>query len=87
MNRAALLTVGLSTLVPIDVARAHVPFEGAGSFSGGLLHPLFVPAPMLALFATGLLIGRQVPRWHWLAPASYVVGLAIGFAAMMSAYG
>ena len=41
---------------------------------------------MLALIATGLLIGRQVPRWHWFAPASYLVGLAIGFTAMMSAY-
>jgi urease accessory protein len=86
MNRAALLIVGLSILVPMDVARAHAPFEGAGSFSGGLLHPLFVPAHMLALVATGLLISRQVHRWHWLAPASYVVGLAIGFTAMMSAY-
>jgi hydrogenase/urease accessory protein HupE len=86
MNRAALLIVGLSILVPMDVARAHAPFKGAGSFSGGLLHPLFIPAHVLALVATRLLIGRHVHRWHWLAPASYVVGLAIGFTAIMSAY-
>jgi hydrogenase/urease accessory protein HupE len=86
MTQIALLLVGLLSHLSIDAAMADAPFKGAGNFYGGLLHPLFVPAHVLAVVSTGLLIGRQRPRLRWLAPASYVVGLAVGFAAMMSAY-
>jgi len=70
----------------MDAAIAHAPFEGVGSFYGGLLHPLYVPTHVLAVVGTGLLMGRQAPRWRWFPPASYVAGLAVGFAAMISAY-
>jgi hydrogenase/urease accessory protein HupE len=71
--------------LPIDTATAHAPFEGAGSFYGGVLHPLFVPAHALAIIGTGLFIGQQMPRWSWQAPASYVTGLTVGFVEMISA--
>lgn len=85
MNLRAALLLALTVLLPMDAATAHAPFEGAGSFFGGVLHPLFVPAHALAIMGTGLLVGQQMPRWRWPAPASYVAGLAVGFAAMMSA--
>jgi hydrogenase/urease accessory protein HupE len=87
MNRRALLLLTLALLLPVDAATAHAPFEGAGSFYGGLLHPLFVPAHAIAVMGMGLLVGQQAPRWRWRwpAPASYVVGLGVGFAAMISA--
>jgi urease accessory protein len=86
MSQAALLVIGLFALLTMDAAIAHAPFEGVGSFYGGLLHPLFVPTHVLAVVGTGLLMGRQAPRWRWFPPASYVAGLAVGFAAMISAY-
>jgi urease accessory protein len=85
MNGRALLLLTLALLLPVDAAMAHAPFEGAGSFYGGLLHPLFVPAHAIAVMGMGLLVGQQAPRWRWPAPASYVVGLGVGFAAMISA--
>jgi hydrogenase/urease accessory protein HupE len=86
MSLRAPLLLALAVLLPIDAATAHAPFEGAGSFYGGVLHPLFVPAHLLAIMSTGLLVGQQLPHWHWQAPASYVAGLTVGFAAMISAF-
>jgi urease accessory protein len=85
MNVYAPLFLMVAFLWPSDAASAHVPFEGAGGFYGGVLHPLFVPAHVLAILGTGLLIGQQVPRWPWPAAACYGVGLVAGFAAIVSA--
>jgi len=86
MNLRASLLLVLAVLLPIDTATAHAPFEGLGGFSGGVLHPLFVPAHVLAIVGTGLLVGQQAPRWRWPVSASYVAGLTVGFAAMISAF-
>ena len=86
MNLRALLLVTLVVLSPIDAATAHMPIEGARGFYGGALHPLFVPAHVLAIMGAGLLIGQQVPRWQWPTLASYVAGLTAGFTAMVFAF-
>jgi urease accessory protein len=38
---------------------AHAPIEGMDSFYNGVLHPVLVPAHLLAIVSTGLLIGQQ----------------------------
>lgn len=58
--RAAL--VALVLLAAPDAAQAHVVIEGVSGFSGGLLHPLLVPAHILALLGAGLMAGCQHPR-------------------------
>jgi hydrogenase/urease accessory protein HupE len=49
-------------LLATDPAHAHDVVAGVGGFYGGLLHPLLVPAHVLALTSLGLLIGQQTPR-------------------------
>jgi hypothetical protein len=49
------------------------------AFFGGALHPLLVPAHVIALLALGLLIGRQT---HWLPS---VLAFAAALAAALSA--
>lgn len=51
---------------------------------GGLLHPLALPAHILALLGIGLLIGRQ--RERRLLFAAFVVGLAAGLIALALAF-
>jgi urease accessory protein len=85
---AGLLAASLSALaaaMPAQTAFAHAAFAGGGGFYGGLLHPLFVPAHILALTATGMMIGQQ-PHWHWLPPAVFVCSLLLGFAAVVYAF-
>ena len=84
MNRRARLLLIAAVLLPVDVAIAHAPLEGASGFSGGALHPLFVPAHALAILATGLLVGQQAPRRPWPA-ACYGGGLLAGLVAIASA--
>ena len=54
-SAAALAAVLLS--LSAGFAQAHTVIEGVGGFSGGLLHPLLVPAHGLALVALGCLTG------------------------------
>ena len=62
-------------------ALAHPPPLGIGGFAGGLLHPLFVPAHLLAVLALGLLIGQQA-AWARMAAFCFIAGLAVGLGAM-----
>ena len=48
----------LLTCMP-GVALAHAPIEGMDSFYNGVLHPVLVPAHLLAIVSAGLLIGQQ----------------------------
>jgi urease accessory protein len=50
----ALLLVSMPGLV-----LAHAPIEGMDSFYNGVLHPVLVPAHLLAIVSAGLLIGQQ----------------------------
>ena len=49
---------GAILLLP-GIALAHSPIPGIGGFYNGLLHPLLVPAHLLALVALGLWLGQQ----------------------------
>jgi len=76
----------LVLLWPIEPATAHGPFEGGSGFFGGVVHPLFVLAHVLAIVATGLLVGQQMPRSPWFAVSCYAAGLVAGFAAITLAF-
>jgi urease accessory protein len=66
-------------------AVAHEVVAGIGGFYGGLLHPLLVPAHVLALTGLGLFIGAQ-PRQLWAAlTAAFATSLIIGVIAIVSA--
>jgi urease accessory protein len=78
MRRAAL-AAAILPFAP-DAARAHVVIEGVSGFSGGLLHPLLVPAHALTLIALGLLTSTFEARPR-------IVLLAIFAAAALAAFG
>jgi urease accessory protein len=80
MPRALPLAV-LALALAAPAAWAHPPPLGIGGFGGGLLHPMFVPAHLLAILALGLLIGHQT-HWTWIALLSFALGLAAGLAVM-----
>ena len=61
-------------------ALAHSPIKGLGNFYNGILHPLFVPAHVLLLVATGLLIGQQGVRANLPAVWAYLGGAILGLA-------
>jgi urease accessory protein len=62
-------------------AMAHPPPLGITGFTGGLLHPLFVPAHALALLGLGLLIAQQ-DHWASAVLVSFVAVLAAGLGVM-----
>lgn len=62
-------------------AFAHPPPLGVTGFTGGLLHPAFVPAHLLAIVALGILIARQ-SGGDVKAAAGFAVGLGAGLAVM-----
>jgi urease accessory protein len=68
-----------------DAARAHDPVPGVSGFPGGLLHPVFVPAHLLALVGLGLFIGQQHARWA--AALFFAGGLVAGLGAIAAAVG
>jgi len=81
--------VGVAVVVLLaaaDPVCAHVPIAGADGLYGGLLHPLFVPAHLLALIGLGLLIGQQNAGRRALA-LNFVVALAAGLVAIVLAAG
>jgi urease accessory protein len=66
-------------------ASAHDVVPGPSGFYQGLLHPLFVPAHVLALAGLGLFIGRQPPRHRRGLTAAFGASLMIGVIAVVSA--
>jgi len=86
MKRLAGLALALPVLLPIEEACAHPAFAGATGFSGGLVHPLFVPTHAIAILSLGMLIGQQTPHRRWPLLLAYAAGLGVGFAAMVSAF-
>ena len=51
-------------------------------FVAGLLHPLALPAHVLALLALGLLIGQQTARTRHVSLAAFVASAAVGLTAI-----
>jgi len=57
-NMMRLLLALLLACMP-GLVLAHAPIEGMDSFYNGVLHPVLVPAHLLAIVSAGLLIGQQ----------------------------
>jgi urease accessory protein len=81
--RAGLIAAALA--MGCQGAAAHSPFPGVGNFYGGMLHPLIVPAHLIALAAFGLWLGRRWPTGArgliglaLLLPLGMAVGMAFG---------
>jgi urease accessory protein len=72
-------------LIIADTAGAHAPVPGLDGFPGGLLHPVFVPAHLLALLGLGLFLGQQ--RARVLTALFFAAGLIGGLGAIASAVG
>jgi hydrogenase/urease accessory protein HupE len=68
---------GIAATLPA-VAEAHTPIEGLGDFYNGMLHPLVVPAHLLALLGVGLLIGRQPPAALQPAALGFLAATTLG---------
>ncbi|WP_348752784.1 HupE/UreJ family protein [uncultured Aquincola sp.] len=54
-------TLAATLALGAGAARAHSPIQGVGDFYGGMLHPLLVPAHLIALIAVGLWLAQQRP--------------------------
>ncbi len=85
MSRRPVASIGtIALLAATAPAHAHAPLNGVGEFYAGLLHPIVVPAELLAIVAVGLLLGFGGYRHcHLGIPAlacGLVLGLATGFA-------
>lgn len=59
-------------------AMAHGPVAGIGAFYSGLLHPLMVPAHLLALVMLGLLVGQAGMTAMRRGYAGFLPGLVLG---------
>jgi urease accessory protein len=79
--------VGIAALlVATTPARAHDVAVGIGGFYGGLMHPLLVPAHLLALAALGLCIGQHAPRQRAILLALFAASLVAGVIVIVSAF-
>jgi urease accessory protein len=78
----ALVILAISNAGP---ALAHTPMVGLGGFSGGLLHPVLVPAHGLALLGLGLLVGQQALRDRFALLLVFAAALLAGIGAIVAA--
>jgi urease accessory protein len=78
--RTALAPAVAILFVSSGAAAAHSPIKGIGVFYNGLLHPLLVPAHLLALVAVGLLVGQHAPRQSRVALPAFVLAAAAALA-------
>jgi urease accessory protein len=76
---------GSLPLVP-GTALAHAPLGGPETFASALLHPLLVPAHLIAVAALALLAGQHDPSSRRTLARAYAGGLVLGFAAMVAAF-
>lgn len=75
--RCRYCLTGIAATLPA-AAEAHTPIQGLGDFYNGMLHPLVVPAHLLALLGVGLLIGRQPPAALQPAALSFLAATTLG---------
>ena len=73
---ACLLFAAPFTMI-VEPALAHPLPLGIPGFFGGLLHPLYVTAHIMAVFGLGLLIGQQA-RWGRAALGAAIIALLVG---------
>ena len=77
MRSLPLVGFALTTLWPL-AARAHGDLERLGPFYAGALHPLLVPAHLVALLALGLLVGQRGLKSNRHALTMLLLTLATG---------
>ena len=77
--------IAVLALLGAEPALAHSPIPGVTGFAGGVLHPLLVPAHLMALTALGLLLGQQAPRQRTILLIIFTAALLAGLAAIASA--
>jgi len=82
LARAAVVAALALTATP---ALAHDVVPGVGGFYGGLLHPLLIPAHLLALAGIGLFLGQQQRPMSVGLLAVFTASLVIGVIAIVSA--
>lgn len=75
--RARIVLAVLLVVGACGPAEAHSPIKGIGTFYNGLLHPILVPAHLLALIAVGLLIGQHTPRASRLALPAFTTAVTL----------
>lgn len=76
----------LSLMFLPQLALAHSPIKGIGSFLNGMLHPLLVPAQVLIILALGLWIGQHQPAKNKASVLVFlfatIVGLVVSYFSM-----
>lgn len=75
MTRLARWLLAFALIAMAQPASAHAVL-GITGFPGGLLHPLVVPAHLMAVVALALLIGQQ--GWAYGIPIIYAVAICAG---------
>ena len=78
---ARLVTIAALSLVATP-ALAHPPPFGVADFFGGLIHPAFVSAHLMAILGLGILIGQQTPRGSRAAAVVFIVALIAALAVL-----
>lgn len=86
MIAAARLALAFAFATTPQLALAHAPIQGIGGFYGGLLHPLLVPAHLMALLALGLLAGQQQAQRRRIVLILFAAGLTAGLTAVLAAF-
>lgn len=81
--RVLRLGLGGALLLSPMAALAHSPIKGLDNFYAGLLHPVFVPAHLLAALALGVLCGQRGARGLQAAVITYLVAILAGLAASL----
>ncbi|GLP96399.1 HupE/UreJ family protein [Paraferrimonas sedimenticola] len=81
MNTRGILVIATALFLLSFNAHAHSPFEGAGAFYSGFLHPFWVPAHLLLLCALGLHIGQSGIQTNQWAVLSFVIATTVGLVA------
>lgn len=77
MRIAKTLVAGLLLVLAPELVLAHSPIKGMDSFYNGVLHPVLVPAHLLAIITTGLLIGQQGVQKMQPAVILYMIALVV----------
>lgn len=80
--RAAILVLAMA----VSPTAAHAPGFGGYGFVGGLMHPVMMPAHLLALLGLGLLAGQQT-KGRTALITMFALGLIAGLLAITYAAG
>ena len=75
------LSLFVFLLIAPETVLAHSPIKGIGDFFNGILHPLLVPAQVLAIFSLGLWYGQNQPTENKMSVIFYLIALIFGLVA------